>query len=223
MLSYKHISRAWSRACLVVAASAAMAACIYDDDHRCGPNMELSVVEACNCVAGYVREGSVCVHCPDHETEKHGACVCDVGYQRTTEGAVCSVIPSAGLGAACSESEPCRDEDFSYCAEASNGDRYCTRAGCSAPTDCADGYACSGTGPSAYCRRSPVGMASACTSAQDCAGTEATYCETLLSHSCLVEGCSLAENDCFTGWECCDASSYDVPLPICIPEGKCPK
>ena len=52
---------------------------------------------------------------------------------------------------------------------------------------------------------------------------EATYCDTFKSHSCLVQGCSLTPNNCFSGWECCDLSAFGVPQPICVAQGACSK
>jgi hypothetical protein len=67
----------------------------------------------------------------------------------------------------------------------------------------------------------PVGLAKPCTSAADCAGTEATYCDTFVTMGCLVEGCNLEVDDCYTGYECCDLSAFGIPLPLCIEEGQC--
>ncbi len=174
------------------------------------------------CGEGFVQQGTVCVPCGEHETEKHGACVCDENYQRLTDAAACTAVPMSGLGADCALA-PCSDPTFSYCVLASNGDRYCSSRGCQTSADCPETYACStDTAGAKFCRRSPLGMTAPCSTDNDCAGNEATFCETLFSHSCLVQGCSLSMNDCFDGWECCDASGYGMPIPICIPEGMCP-
>ena len=184
--------------------------------------MQLSEVDSCDCVAGYVLVGGACQPCGDHEAEKNGTCVCDPGYTRASDSAPCAEIPTAGAGAPCSDVSPCSDPKYAFCARASNGDRYCTRADCRAADDCDEGYACSASEQGSYCQRSPRGLALPCESSADCAGSEATYCETLISHSCLVQGCSLAQDDCFSGWECCDVSSYGMPVPLCVPAGECP-
>lgn len=215
-----------SKGVWVLLCAAAAGACIYDGDDRCGPNMELSAVESCDCIPGYVLEGASCVVCPEHEIEERGACVCAAGFQRPSAGAACveppPETPGAGLGARCSDSQRCTDPAFDHCAEASNGDRYCTQSSCGSSDDCAAGYACSNAADGSYCQRSPLGLESPCATQADCAGTEATYCETLISQSCLVQGCSLSANDCFEGWECCDASAYGMPIPLCVPSGECP-
>jgi hypothetical protein len=195
--------------------------CIYDDDERCGPHMVVSEVDACVCEAGYVLVGKECITCPEHERAQGGGCVCEDGYERLGEDAACTVLPDSGAGADCADAA-CTDPVFSYCAEAPNADRYCTSRGCVTTADCPDTYACAKSAQGSFCQRTPRGMTSPCESDDDCAGYEANFCETLLSHSCLVQGCSLSQNDCFEGWECCDVTSYGMPIPICIPEGNCP-
>jgi hypothetical protein len=212
------IGSAWLALAGLVAAG-----CIYDSNDRCGPHMMLSDIATCVCVDGYVLENTACVACPEREHEKNGACVCDDGLQRLSEGAACTDVPEAGLGAVCSNASPCLDPEFSLCAAASNGDRYCTSSGCSTLADCPAGYDCAHPEAGAsFCRRSPVGQGATCAGDADCAGGEATFCEPLFSHACLVQGCSLTANDCFDGWECCDVSAYNMPIPICIPAGNCP-
>jgi hypothetical protein len=201
----------------------AAVACIYDADDRCGPNMQLSAVDSCACVEGYVLDGAVCVACPDGELESRGSCVCPPGFNKPTAGAPCEKTAAvATLGSACSLAEPCKSDEYPFCAEASNAESYCTSNGCRATSECSEGYACVQAASASFCRRSPSGMGKPCESAADCAGTEATYCETLISHSCLVQDCSLEADDCFEGWECCDVSAYGMPKPICVPAGECP-
>jgi hypothetical protein len=72
------------------------------------------------------------------------------------------------------------------------------------------------------CRRPPVGLNKSCTSNDDCAGTEATYCDTFVAHACIVQGCSVTPNNCFSGYQCCDLTTFGVPQPICVPTGACP-
>lgn len=61
----------------------------------------------------------------------------------------------------------------------------------------------------------PKGLGKPCSSSSDCAGTEATFCDLVVTRSCVVEGCSLAANDCFTGYACCDLSKYGLAKTIC--------
>ena len=212
-----------ARAVRLAAVAAAVAVgCIYDAHDRCGPHMVVSDIDACVCEDGYVLNGTVCVSCPANEHFQGGGCVCDEGYSRPLDGASCAPIPVSGLGAVCSAAAPCSGSPFSYCAEASNHDRYCTSQGCQADADCPETYACAKAGAVSFCQRKPLGLAAPCKSDADCSGYEATFCETLFSNSCIVQGCSLSQNDCFSGWECCDVSSLGMPIPVCIPEGNCP-
>jgi hypothetical protein len=131
-------------------------------------------------------------------------------------------VPASGAGAACSDVAPCLDQRFAFCAEASNGDRYCTSQGCSKSADCPETYACTKSASGSFCQRTPRGLSADCESDDDCAAFEATLCDTLFSHTCVVQGCSLSPNDCFESWECCDASAFGVTALVCVPEGQCP-
>jgi hypothetical protein len=215
------VMRLRARAAWLVLTAASVGACIYDEDARCGPHMVVSEVDACECETGYVLVGKECITCPENEHVQGAGCVCDDGFARAVEGAACSELPTSGPGADCA-ANACMGSEFSECVEAPNGDQYCTSRGCTESSDCPEGFACRASAEGSYCQRTPVGMASPCEVEQDCAGYEATFCETLISHSCLVQGCSLSQNDCFEGWDCCDVTAYGMPIPICIPEGNCP-
>jgi len=210
-----------ARAAWLAAVAAIVGGCIYDANERCGPHMVASEVDACVCEAGYVLVGKECITCPEHELVQGSGCVCEDGYTRLAEGAACTELPKSGPGADCSVAA-CADPEFSACVTAPNDDQYCTSRGCATSDDCPETFACSASPQGSFCQRSPLGMTNPCASDDDCKGYEATFCETLFSDSCLVQGCSLAQNDCFEGWECCDVTSYGMPIPICIPEGNCP-
>ncbi len=184
--------------------------------------MAVSEIGACVCVEGYVSSGTECVTCPEHERVQGDGCVCVEGYERSGDGESCAPMATSGPGVACSDGLPCRDSAFPHCAQASNGDQYCTSLGCRTSADCPEDFACTSSASGSYCQRSPLGMAAPCSTDDDCASYEATFCETLISNSCLVQGCSLSNDDCFDGWECCDASAFGMPIPICIPAGNCP-
>ena len=203
-------------------AGAIAVGCIYDSKDRCGAHMVVSDVDSCVCAEGYVLTGTTCISCAEHERFQGGGCVCDDGYFRPSDGASCAPVPPSGLGAICSATAPCLDAVYSYCAVASNQDQYCTSQGCKSDADCPDTYACTKADSASYCRRTPLGQAAPCKSDADCAGFEATLCDNIFSNSCIVQNCSLTQNDCFTGWDCCDASAYGAPNPVCIPEGNCP-
>lgn len=184
--------------------------------------MQVSAIGACVCETGYVLSGTQCLSCPKNEKVQGSACVCEAGYVRASEGEPCEPPPTSGPGAPCSASAACEDADFAYCAEASNGDRYCTSEGCQTSADCPEGYACADGAGGRYCQRSPLGQGVSCEADADCASYEATFCEPLLSHTCLVQGCEVGGSGCFEGWQCCDVSAYGMPIPICVPEGNCP-
>jgi hypothetical protein len=169
-------------------------ACVYDASDRCGPNQVM------------------------YEDLR---CVCDANSTPTATGECEPAIK--GQGAPCDATNPtsCSDPEFNYCQAGANGSGYCTKTGCASTDDCSNGYACDLAVTPSVCRRPPVGLSMSCTSDADCAGTEATYCDTFQTHSCLVQGCSVAPDNCFTGWDCCDLSAFGVPQPICIPEGAC--
>ena len=143
-------------------------------------------------------------------------CVCDAQSVATETG--CK--PITALGTACDENTHCTDAKFDHCEAGADGSGYCTNTGCASSEDCTDSYACDLTVTPSVCRRPPVGLSMSCTSDADCAGTEATFCDTLYSHSCLVQGCSLAPDNCFVGWQCCDLGG---PQPLCLPQGACTK
>jgi hypothetical protein len=160
-----------------------------------------------------------CVACGEHQIGSATGCVCEQGYTPSDDGA-CVPLPG-GIGVACSETQPCTDSTFNYCQIEKDGSGYCTTSNCTSPTDCIGGYACDTSGPTSVCKRPPAGLGLSCTSNADCAGTEATYCDVFFSHICLVQGCTVAPNNCFTGWDCCDLTMYGVAEPLCIPAGAC--
>ncbi len=201
---------------LGLAGTGVILGCSYDPDERCGPRQVYADPNACICEPGYVFDdsGSDCVRCGEHERENGGVCVCQDGYARSRAGAACEQV-SAELGAACDDEQPCAGDEFDYCQMSEGSEGYCTSAGCADSNDCKAGYACNTQADPSYCQRPPVGLGQSCESSADCADTEATYCETLTSNTCLVEGCETAD-DCFPGNECCDLSSF-LGTSLCLP------
>jgi hypothetical protein len=126
-----------------------------------------------------------------------------------------------GLGDACDTDAACVVDPYTYCQLTAGGAGYCTTKDCSDSSECTGGYACALDVTPSYCERPPTGQGAACESADDCASFEATYCETRQGHVCLVQGCTLGGNDCFSGWQCCDLSAF-LGAVLCIPEGNCP-
>jgi hypothetical protein len=202
--------------CVTVAAGG----CLYDSDERCGPSQSV-VGTRCVCAEGFAWTDEGCVACGENEQASANGCECVAGYSRPTPDAACEAAPSA-LGLACDGAGAvCGDSVYGYCQMVSDTAGYCTKLGCSESEPCAGGYACETRTGQPFCRRPPVGMGLPCETEADCAGTEATWCDAFTSQRCVVQGCSLTEQDCFGDLECCDFSQFDVPAPLCVPAGGC--
>lgn len=215
-----------SRVVLALVASV-LASCIVEDgDKACGPHQTRVSGEGaryCECESGYVLDADkqTCIPCGEHEESFNGECVCVEGYARPSEGAPCS---TSALGTACSESAPCMGE-FPLCVEASGGDpdgSYCTFEGCKSSADCMlPGWLCQAN----VCKKPPYGYGRECSMPDECEGSEATYCDTFRTHSCLVQGCGRSV-PCPGDWSCCDLAPF-APQPICfepknLVNGNCP-
>ena len=77
-----------------------------------------------------------------------------------------------------------------------------------------------GTGSGGSAGTRPTGEDMPCSSSADCAGFEATFCDTFVTGTCLVSGCTVVPDSCSAGKECCDLSSFGLP-PLCIAAGAC--
>jgi hypothetical protein len=193
--------------------------CLYDADDRCSPGTVLVGETVCVCTEGSVLTDEGCVVCGENEVAGSGGCVCAAGFSRSSEGAPCQAAASA-LGLACdASSAPCTDPTYNVCHVTSGTSGYCTE-GCASSGDCDGGFACDTTATPAYCRRPPTGAGQTCSADAECAGTEATMCETFMSHQCVVV-CDVAAPDCFPGMTCCDFTMFGAPAPFCLPEGSC--
>jgi hypothetical protein len=193
------------------------AGCVYDPDQRCGPHQQLLPADRCACEAGYVPGDNGCVACGEDERESNGECVCAAGYARPAQGAACAPIP-AELGAACdADSAPCPDGEYPLCHATKGSAGYCTNA-CASSDECDGGYRCHVDGAEGFCRRPPLGYGDSCETDQDCAAGEATFCETIQSHLCLVPCAAGQTAACFEGEVCCD---YAVFNPVCVPADAC--
>jgi len=214
--------RSRSAAGLFALLSALPSACVFDSSKQCGPHEIMYGNNLrCVCDATSAPTATGCSPCGEHELPGATGCVCQAGYSRPSAAAACIETPM-GIGIACDASTPCPDPAFSHCQSVGGGSGYCTTTDCTGPQDCTAGYACDMTGSASYCRRPPLGAGMTCTSDADCAGTEATACDSVMSHTCLVQGCSLVSDDCFSGTACCDLSKFGAPQPLCLPEGACP-
>jgi hypothetical protein len=207
---------------VVLAAIAAIAAsgCLYDADDRCGSNQIVYQDVRCVCAEGSAWTADGCVACAENEQPSANGCECIAGFGRATPDSACEAAPS-GLGVACDSASACTDSVYDHCQLAGGTSGYCTNSGCTSSDQCQGGYACDTRSATPFCRRPPVGLGQPCESAADCAGTEATWCETFMTHQCIVQGCSLADQDCFGDQQCCDFSQFGVPAPVCVPAGGC--
>lgn len=191
-------------------------ACVYDDGQRCGPHQTLISNDRCTCDEGFVPAAEGCVPCAEHEEEQGGACICVGGYARPADGAACEPIPET-LGADCdTASKPCADATYSLCHVTEGTRGYCTSK-CESSDDCDGGFKCHEDGANSYCRRQALGYGDQCQSDDDCSG-EASYCDVISRHLCLVP-CSAGHSDvCFEGEVCCDFVLFN---PICVPDAAC--
>jgi hypothetical protein len=203
-----------------------VSSCLYDPDQRCDSDQRFdSGAGLCVCDAAQnrVMGDAGCVPCAEHEVAQNDVCTCTSGFTRPSGGGACTDFPPA-LGTECTKDADCPDATYDQCHSAGDGAEYCSNA-CSDDGACAGGYACDLAATPSYCRRPPVGQGKSCASDLDCAGTEATWCDTFVSHICIVQNCSLTKNDCFPGKECCDISVVSLGTmknPICVDSGTCP-
>jgi hypothetical protein len=199
----------------------AVGGCIVEEgDKACGPNqvrVSSDGARYCECAQGFVLDPTDrigCIPCGENEDSLNGRCECVPGYARPSAGAPCG---TSTLGAECSDREPCMGE-FPLCTEAG----YCTFEGCESSEDCMlPGWLCA----ESVCEKPPEGYGRECATPADCAGSEATYCDTFRTHTCLVEGCGKGK-PCPGDWSCCDLAPF-ATMPICFEpknllDGDCP-
>jgi hypothetical protein len=188
---------------ILVLVLVAAAGCVYDASDRCGPNMIfVAKLEACLCADNAIVEDLGCKACEPDEVVIAGACGCAPGSAKSADD-VCERI--AGLGDACASAGDCTNPAYAYCAPGVAGST-CTST-CDDDAGCGDAYTCATWEPQPYCRQF-VGLGMSCTSSADCAATDATFCDTYQSHTCIVAGCSLDNGACPRGTMCCDFSQY---------------
>jgi hypothetical protein len=219
MRDEQRLLRRYLGAFLVAAAACALPACVYDGDNPCGEGgFEVYGDNArCVCPEDTVLTAEGCLECGEHEVATASSCECEAGYARPSAGEACEEVPS-GLGAECDPGDSMCPAEYDHCEPAGDAG-YCTIADCASSDDCDGGYACNAD---SICERPPVGLGASCSSPDDCAGTEATFCDTVMTMTCQVEGCSLTSNDCFDGYVCCDLSMFGLATPLCVATGACP-
>jgi len=199
--------------------------CQFESSRVCGDELVFNpMLNTCQCPSGKVLKGEHCEVCGVHELAIVDMCQCESGYVRAASGA-CEP-PIEGLADACdpNQAKACGARKYDYCAPSSLGGGYCTQANCVASADCPSGYTCATWEFQPFCLRPPTGLGDKCANAAGCAGKEASFCESLMSKSCLVQNCSVAKADCIDGFECCDVTAFAAGVPnLCVPTGRCPK
>lgn len=199
-----------------------LSGCLYDSSDRCDPGQTFNAdAGLCVCSGNTVAGDHGCEPCGENEIAKDDVCACIDGYELV--GSACQFKPLA-QGIACEDDAGCTDKVYSTCHVPEGKGGYCTDTGCADTADCKGGYACNTSATPTFCEQPPTGQGMHCAKNADCAGTEATYCENHNTFMCFVEGCSLTENDCFTGYQCCDLaalSSGIIQKKICVKSGTC--
>lgn len=193
--------------------------CVLDSDDLCGPNQVIwGDDERCVCAEGLAYTAEGCVACGENELPSPAGCLCTQGFARSGPGAPCQVI-ALGMGSACTSDDNCSDPAFPHCQIDPGSSGYCTSTGCTSDAACPSGALCTTGASPTYCRK-PRDAGKPCTMPADCADGDATFCDTFVSQSCLVQNCDLVANNCFTGSECCDVSAFGLPN-LCVAEGAC--
>jgi hypothetical protein len=193
-----------------------MAACVYDPDRRCGAaQMYSESAQVCVCEGNAITVPGGCKPCAADEVVTGMTCGCAIGQKKNADGA-CAVVN--GLGDPCDTvTAPCNDTTYSYCAVQDGGTSgICTQT-CAGNADCEATYTCATWEAQPYCRTF-TGVGQTCGASTDCTG-DANFCDTFMTHSCLVSGCSLTANDCPRDTMCCDFSRFRLGT-LCA--GACP-
>lgn len=210
----------WLGFCGAVAAQG----CLVDLDHRCGENQHYDdSAEVCLCDGDFAPKDDGCVRCGENEVGSADGCVCAEGFSRPSADAACEA--AASLGEPCATDDDCGD-GYDHCALGEGSqDGYCTSADCTTAADCPTDYGCNTRQSPSFCERPPQGLGTACEASADCAGFEASYCESVSAHACLVNDCAPDPDKCHGDWVCCDIGLLSQSL--CIPpseleDGNCP-
>ncbi|MBN2528996.1 MAG: ABC transporter substrate-binding protein [Deltaproteobacteria bacterium] len=86
---------------------------------------------------------------------------------------------------------------------------------CKNSDDCGEGAYCDKSRTPFVCTLPPSGQGELCTTNDDCSGFEANYCETMVTGTCLKQGCSEELNDCADDHICCNFSDFMLPS-LCV-------
>lgn len=199
-----------------MASSAALSGCLVSGD-RCDANqVELKGDSfGCVCAEGAVPDprGYGCVKCGENEEAVAEKCECKMGFHKPSPDKPCEESTGGVLGAECSDTLPCADP-YPYCAS-SGSESFCTTQGCTGSEECETGWRCNTPGAAGFCEQ-PAGLGKACTSPADCAGTEATFCESFVTRTCIIEKCVEDPAVCPGGNVCCDMTAL-IGTSVCTP------
>lgn len=184
----------------------ALVSCVYDSNKRCGPHQVLQMDNGGQCVCDEHSVGTAdgCVPCGTNEVVGATGCQCAPGFGKSGPSEPCTL--GGGVDAGPSDSQ---------------SDASSTSQQCASNDDCTDGSACDLKVSPSVCRQPPVGLGKACSASSDCAGTEATFCDVMVTKACAVQGCSLAPDNCFPGYICCDLAKYGIPTTVCAVGNQC--
>lgn len=179
----------------------------------------------CVCEPGSVIDpsGVGCNPCGANEEAREEMCACKPGFAKLSPESGCE---KSEIGASCSSEAEC-PPTYPYCA-AADAAGYCTARDCTANADCPEGWSCEEAAGIRHCAKPPTGLGTSCTSNDDCSAFAASYCDTIQTHSCILQGCAVGQGACPNEWACCDYSALlGAPFSTCAPpsalsEGACP-
>lgn len=183
--------------------------CLPENTAQCGTEQGL-VDGACVCPEGYLIRGEECVACGPNEVVQGKQCVCAPGYERDKKDR-CQLVAVPAPPPGTSSAPPCDGGDCG----APTADAADDATACVDTEDCPGNAYCDLTVTPAACREPPTGQGTTCASDADCAGFEASYCETVVSRTCLVSNCSPSLNNCSDDFLCCDFASMGLPS-LCV-------
>jgi hypothetical protein len=198
---------------------AMVSGCLYDSATRCDSHQSVED-DVCVCDEGFALVDGFCVACGVNEVASSEGCECEPGFARADSDDECA--PLSGIGEECEEDLDCTNPEFALC-ERTGSTNYCTSA-CVSSEQCPGEFSCRPTAMGGFCERPPTGLGTACMD-DECDGFEASYCETVVSQSCVVNDCKVDPERCHGDWVCCDIGLLSESL--CIPpgdleDGKCP-
>ncbi|MCX5747040.1 MAG: hypothetical protein NT062_31605 [Proteobacteria bacterium] len=168
----------------------------------------VATLAACVCASNAIAVSGGCEACADEEVVVDNQCACPAGEVKDASG-TCGTVP--GLGTPCNpQASSCTDATYNYCAASGVDTGTCTNR-CTVDADCGATGTCADWEPEPYCRTF-TGAGKSCAVQADCAGLDAAACDAVISHTCIVVGCSVSGNECPRDQVCCDYTSLGYGL-----------